>query len=112
MTDDLVTVGQSPYVTQLMTKLNTSPVVAGAACAAYSISSIAMVIANKTLVSFYGISLPVSLLLFQNAVAVVLLKVFQSFGVIELPDIEMSVAKKWFPVNFVFVSMLLTGFFR
>jgi GDP-mannose transporter len=85
---------------------------AAAAIAAYSLSSIIMVILNKKLVSEYSFKLPTALLIYQNSCAVLALMTMKRLGAVTFDNFSWNTARKWLPVNVSFVSMLTTGFFR
>lgn len=79
-------------------------------CLAYSTCSISMVLANKALAATFQINLPVSLVIFQCAAAVLLVECCRYFNVVQYQGFQMDVAVKWLPVNVCFVLMLMTSF--
>jgi GDP-mannose transporter len=74
-----------------------------------------MVLANKAIPMTVSPELrsempQVAVLLFQCAVAVVLVELARLFGYAEYQTFQWSLAKQWLPVNIFFIAMLVTGF--
>ena len=86
-------------------------------CLCYCFCSLTMVLANKALASSYKADIGFLTILFQAVLAVVFLEIFHCYGISKLDldpvtgsKFDMKLAKKWFPVNCFFVSMLFTGY--
>ncbi|KAK9840936.1 hypothetical protein WJX81_001201 [Elliptochloris bilobata] len=83
-------------------------IVAGAA---YCAASASMVLLNKATLSSFAFQSPISLLLFQCLVCVLLVRFCHMVGAIKLEPWSFSIARLWFPVNVIFVGMIWTSFF-
>jgi hypothetical protein len=88
---------------------------AGAALLMYSFFSISMVLSNKAISATLDPSLrskmpQMSIILYQNVLAVVLVELAKFLKFIEYPNFQLSVAYSWLPMNALFVSMLCSGF--
>jgi GDP-mannose transporter len=79
-------------------------------CMLYSFFSISMTLVNKIILTTYGFPYPMILLLIQNSTCVVLLWLARQAGVAQFESINLSSLIAWVPLNFLFVLMLLTGF--
>ncbi|GBG23893.1 Cullin-3A [Hondaea fermentalgiana] len=80
-------------------------------CLLYSVSSISMVIGNKLILSTFNFKYEMVLLLAQNLISLSLLRLARALGWYKFEDFELRKALRWFPLNFFFVGMLLTGFY-
>lgn len=69
-----------------------------------------MVLLNKAALSSFGFTSPVSLLFFQCAVCVILVKVAEAAGFIRLEPFSWKICRLWFPVNVIFVGMTWSSF--
>lgn len=78
-------------------------------CLAYACCSLSMVLANKLVLSHYNINATFALLLFQTATTVVLLLAARRMGAVDFAW-SSATAKRWLPVNLLFLAMLFTGF--
>ena len=81
----------------------------------YSVFSVSMVLSNKAIGYTVDPSLrskmpQISVVLYQNVLAVVLVEVAKYLKFIDYPDFQLSVAYAWLPMNALFVSMLCSGF--
>ncbi|KAL6993012.1 GDP-mannose transporter gonst1 [Sarracenia purpurea var. burkii] len=78
---------------------------------AYSISSCSMILVNKYVLSSYDFNAEISLMLYQNFISVVIVSMLNFIGVITIEPITWRLIKIWFPVNVIFVGMLITSMF-
>ncbi|KAE9449819.1 hypothetical protein C3L33_18282, partial [Rhododendron williamsianum] len=78
---------------------------------AYCISSCSMILVNKYVLSSYDFNAGISLMLYQNLVSVVIVSLLSVFGLITTEPLTWRLIKVWFPVNVIFVGMLLTSMF-
>jgi len=69
-----------------------------------------MTYANKIVLSIYDVQLPMTLLIFQNFCAVIILVGLRFTRLFPAEHVSLSTCQKWFPVTFLFVLFLLTGF--
>jgi len=83
------------------------------ACLMYTLCSLLMTFSNKILLSpaptGYDFKYPSMLLFYQNAFTTFVVYSLKLLGVIEIEPMIWSRAKKWLPVNILFVCMLLSG---
>ena len=70
-----------------------------------------MVLLNKATLSSFAFQSPISLLMFQCLVCVLLVRFCHAVGVIKLEPWSFAIARLWFPVNVIFVGMIWTSFF-
>jgi len=84
-----------------------------ASCILYSFCSVSMVLVNKSLTSSYNQyidgNLNVFLVVFQSAVAVILVEFSKMMKWVEYPPFNFKTAMQWMPVNLFFCGMLFTG---
>eukprot|EP00924_Labyrinthula_sp_SR-Ha-C_P000601 snap_masked-scaffold_27-processed-gene-4.46-mRNA-1 protein AED:0.11 eAED:0.11 QI:0/0/0/1/1/1/2/0/381 len=80
-------------------------------CLLWSSCSISMVLLNKIILTSFDFKFNTFLLIYQNSLCVLLLKLFKFFGWIEFESLEADKVKAWLPLDFFFVLMLLTGTF-
>ncbi len=85
-------------------------------CLMYSFCSVGMVLSNKAISTSipdkYVDDLPqISVVLYQNVIAVLLVEISRIMGWIEYQPFSFQVAKSWLPLNVLFVGMLCSGFF-
>lgn len=78
---------------------------------AYCVSSCSMILVNKFVLSGYDFNAGISLMLYQNLVSVVIVNLLSVFGVITTEPLTGKLIKVWFPVNVIFVGMLITSMF-
>ncbi|CAN4092504.1 unnamed protein product [Withania somnifera] len=76
---------------------------------AYCISSCSMILVNKYVLSSYNFRAGISLMLYQNFVSVVVVSILNFFGLISTEPLTLRLIKVWFPVNVIFVGMLITS---
>ncbi|XP_016577427.2 GDP-mannose transporter GONST1 isoform X1 [Capsicum annuum] len=76
---------------------------------AYCISSCSMILVNKYVLSSYNFKAGISLMLYQNFVAVVVVSILSFFGVVSTEPLTLRLIKVWLPVNVIFVGMLITS---
>jgi len=65
---------------------------------------------NKAALSSFDFKAPDALLFFQCALCVVLVKVFAMAGYIKVEPFNWNIVRVWYPVNFIFVGMIITSF--
>lgn len=70
-----------------------------------------MVLLNKAALSSFNFDAPMSLLLFQCIVCVVLVQLSVTMGFIRVEPFNAAIVRLWFPVNLIFVGMIFTSFF-
>lgn len=73
------------------------------AALAYAITSIAITLFNKAVLSVYAFDYAITLTLLQAATSLVFLVVSKRAGIIQFPDFDMEIAKKVFPLSLIFV---------
>ncbi|KAG6436728.1 hypothetical protein SASPL_101630 [Salvia splendens] len=78
----------------------------------YCLSSCGMILVNKYVLSSYDFNAGISLMLYQNFVAVVVVSGLSIFGIIKTEPLKWRLIKVWLPVNVIFVGMLVTSMFR
>ncbi|XP_057801007.1 GDP-mannose transporter GONST1-like isoform X2 [Salvia miltiorrhiza] len=78
---------------------------------AYCLSSCGMILVNKYVLSSYDFNAGISLMLYQNFVAVVVVSGLSFLGVITTEPLTWRLIKVWLPVNVIFVGMLVTSMF-
>ncbi|AQK51197.1 GDP-mannose transporter GONST1-like [Zea mays] len=78
---------------------------------AYCISSCSMILVNKFVLSSYGFSAPVFLMLYQNIVSVTIVSTLSLSGAVPTEPLTWNLIKVWLPVNIIFVGMLITSMF-
>ena len=88
-----------------------TPVLVAGLC--YCVASGSMVILNKHALNpkSFGWTAPNALLCFQCALAVVLVKLCEAFGLVKLQPLKPDLMRVWFPVNLIFVGMIGTSFY-
>jgi len=75
----------------------------------YSICSLMMTFSNKVVLSSYDFQWPLMLLLYQHVFTVVFVQMAAIMGFVTVEPLRWPLVKKWFPVNCLFVAMLLSG---
>jgi len=78
---------------------------------AYCIASCSMILVNKFVLSGYGFSAGIFLMLYQNIVSVAIVSTLSLSGVIQTEPLTWKLIKVWLPVNIIFVGMLITSMF-
>ncbi|KAJ4966850.1 hypothetical protein NE237_018699 [Protea cynaroides] len=78
---------------------------------AYCISSCSMILVNKFVLSSYNFSAGISLMLYQNLISVVVVSILSFLGIISTEPLTWRLIRVWFPVNVMFVGMLITSMF-
>uniref|UniRef100_A0A0E0LQF3 Sugar phosphate transporter domain-containing protein n=1 Tax=Oryza punctata TaxID=4537 RepID=A0A0E0LQF3_ORYPU len=78
---------------------------------AYCISSCSMILVNKYILSGYGFSAGIFLMLYQNIVSVTIVSTLSLSGAIPTEPLTWKLIKVWLPVNIIFVGMLITSMF-
>eukprot|EP01136_Pigoraptor_vietnamica_P013342 Opistho-1_new@54226 len=82
---------------------------AAAATAVYCSCSMAMMYANKYVLSVHGFAYPSAVLAYQCAIAVVLLRVLHRLNVVKVDPIEGPRMRKWMPATILFLVMVYSG---
>eukprot|EP00271_Cylindrocystis_brebissonii_P018926 TRINITY_DN5527_c0_g1_i1.p1 TRINITY_DN5527_c0_g1~~TRINITY_DN5527_c0_g1_i1.p1 ORF type:complete len:406 (-),score=108.33 TRINITY_DN5527_c0_g1_i1:633-1850(-) len=78
---------------------------------AYCVSSCAMILLNKLVLSTFKWEAQISLMLYQNLVSVLVVLFLSRTGVIITEQITWRLVRIWMPVNLIFVGMLITSFY-
>ncbi|GAB4847766.1 GDP-mannose transporter gonst1 [Ancistrocladus abbreviatus] len=78
---------------------------------AYCFASCSMILVNKVVLSSYNFNAGISLMLYQNCIAVIIVSALSRFGLISTEPLTWKLIKVWLPVNFIFVGMLITSMF-
>ncbi|XP_010488861.1 PREDICTED: GDP-mannose transporter GONST1-like [Camelina sativa] len=78
---------------------------------AYCISSCSMILVNKFVLSSYNFNAGIFLMLYQNLVSVIIVVALSLMGLITTEPLTLRLMKVWFPVNVIFVGMLITSMF-
>ncbi|KAL5993018.1 hypothetical protein ACLOJK_013938 [Asimina triloba] len=78
---------------------------------AYCVSSCSMILVNKFVLSSYDFNAGISLMLYQNLVSVVIVSTLSFLGIISTEPLTWRLIRVWFPVNVIFVGMLITSIF-
>jgi len=78
---------------------------------AYCLSSCSMILLNKVVLSSFNFDAGISLMLYQNLVSVVIVSALSLFGVITTEPLSWKLIRVWFPVNVIFVGMLVTSMY-
>ncbi|XP_018827633.1 GDP-mannose transporter GONST1 isoform X2 [Juglans regia] len=78
---------------------------------AYCISSCSMILINKFVLSSYDFNAGISLMLYQNLISVIIVSILSFLGIISTEPLTWRLVKVWFPVNVIFVGMLITSMF-
>ncbi|KAI4383526.1 hypothetical protein MLD38_009355 [Melastoma candidum] len=78
---------------------------------AYCLSSCSMILANKYVLSSYNFNAPISLMLYQNLISVIVVSSLSVLEVISTEPLTWKLMKVWLPVNVIFVGMLITSMF-
>eukprot|EP00889_Picochlorum_renovo_P000670 jgi/Picre1/27700/NNA_000664.t1 len=78
--------------------------------ACFCLASGGMTLLNKAALSSFDFKAPDSLLFFQCFLCVVLVKVFAMLGYIKVEPFNWNIVRVWYPVNLIFVGMIITSF--
>ncbi|CAA6660371.1 unnamed protein product [Spirodela intermedia] len=70
-----------------------------------------MILVNKFVLSSYDFNAGISLMLYQNFVSVVIVSILRMVGIISTEPLTWKLLRVWFPVNVIFVGMLITSIF-
>ena len=124
-----------PFRGQKAAKIHNQALLSGLS---YCISSCSMILVNKYVLSSYNFNAGIFLMLYQvniispkflsqhivsvleifaytslqNFVSVVLVSILRTTGVISTEPLTWKLVRVWFPVNVIFVGMLITSIFR
>lgn len=77
----------------------------------YCAVSATMVLLNKHSLAGFEFNAPSALLFFQCALAVVLVKVCELCGLVQLQPLKRDLVMVWLPVNIIFVAMIGSSFY-
>ncbi len=77
---------------------------------AYMLSSMAMLLLNKSVMSKFSFTFNATVLFMQGVVTVAVLLLCDWLKLIKMQPLKFSVAKQWVPVNILFICMLFTSF--
>lgn len=75
----------------------------------YALSSMSIIIFNKTVFSTFGFRSPVFVCLVHLSVCLFLVVLLKAFGWIDYPDFDLRVFKKMIPLSLCFVGNILLG---
>jgi GDP-mannose transporter len=75
----------------------------------YSCCSISMILVNKLIMNTYEMNYPNGILVLQTGGALAIIMAAKAAKMVDYPAFSMSVTRKWLPLTFLFVSMLLTS---
>lgn len=78
---------------------------------AYCLSSCGMILVNKFVLSSYDFNAGISLMVYQNFISVIIVSVLSLLGLVSTEPLTWRLIKVWFPVNVIFVGMLITSMF-
>ncbi|CAK8542245.1 unnamed protein product [Lathyrus sativus] len=78
---------------------------------AYCLSSCGMILVNKIILSTYDFNAGISLMVYQNFISVIIVSVLSLLGLISTEPLTWRLIIVWFPVNVIFVGMLITSMF-
>lgn len=78
---------------------------------AYCLCSCSMILLNKIVLSSYNFDAGISLMCYQNLVSVVIVYALSATGIITTEPISWKLVFIWFPVNLIFVGMLVSSIF-
>ncbi|XP_058764952.1 GDP-mannose transporter GONST1-like [Vicia villosa] len=78
---------------------------------AYCLSSCGMILVNKIVLSSYDFNAGISLMVYQNLISVIIVSVLSLLGLISTEPLTWKLIRVWFPVNVIFVGMLITSMF-
>jgi hypothetical protein len=78
----------------------------------YCVASCSMILLNKVVLSGYHFKAGISLMFYQNLVSVLIVYLLGATGVITTEPVTWRLVRVWFPVNILFVMMLVTSMFR
>jgi len=74
------------------------------------LSSMLMLLLNKSVMSKFSFTFNATVLFMQGVMTVAVLLLCDSFKVIKLQPLNLTVARQWIPVNILFICMLFTSF--
>ncbi|KAG0483502.1 hypothetical protein HPP92_011586 [Vanilla planifolia] len=77
----------------------------------YCLSSCSMILVNKFVLSGYDFNAGISLLFYQNFIAVLVVSLLCKLRIISIEPLTWRLVRVWLPVNVIFVGMLVTSTF-
>eukprot|EP01018_Ginkgo_biloba_P012426 Gb_30486 [translate_table: standard] len=78
---------------------------------AYCLSSCSMILLNKVVLSGFNFGAGISLMFYQNFVCAAIVGILSFFRVISTEPLTWKLIQVWFPVNIIFVGMLITSIY-
>ncbi|KAK6924252.1 Sugar phosphate transporter domain [Dillenia turbinata] len=99
---------EKPVRSNKVVKIHNQALLSGIA---YCFSSCSMILVNKFVLSSYNFNAGISLMLYQNFVAVMIVSILSYFEIISTEPLTWRLIKVWLPVNVIFVGMLVTSMF-
>nr|GLL30940.1 GDP-mannose transporter GONST2-like isoform X1 [Ipomoea trifida] len=78
---------------------------------AYCLSSCAMILMNKVVLSSYSFSAGISLMFYQNFISTAVIVILGFSGAVSLEKLNWKLIKVWIPVNLIFIGMLISGMY-
>ncbi|KAL4284887.1 hypothetical protein GQ457_16G009640 [Hibiscus cannabinus] len=84
------------------------PLISGTA---YCISSCSMILLNKVVLSSYNFNAGISLMLYQNLIACLVVAILGLCGAVSIEKLNWRLIRVWIPVNIIFVGMLVSGMY-
>ncbi|GAB2283153.1 GDP-mannose transporter gonst1 [Dionaea muscipula] len=78
---------------------------------AYCVASCSMILVNKVVLSTYNFNAGISLMVYQNFIAIIIVYILARLGVVSTEPLTWKLIKVWLPVNVIFVGMLITSMF-
>eukprot|EP00250_Pteridium_aquilinum_P029664 c39925_g1_i1 orf=386-1567(+) len=99
---------ERPIKERILSKWRNQALVSGLA---YCLCSCSMILLNKIVLSGYNFDAGISLMCYQNLVSVVVVYALSATGIITTEPISWKLVFIWFPVNLIFVAMLVSSIF-
>ncbi|MCO5567387.1 hypothetical protein L7F22_021077 [Adiantum nelumboides] len=107
--DDLESgTSERPIKDRIFSKWRNQALISGLA---YCVCSCSMILLNKVVLSSYNFEAGISLMCYQNLVSVVVVFALSVSGIISTEPISWKLVFIWFPVNLIFVGMLVSSIF-
>lgn len=101
-------VNEKPIKDRILSKWRNQALISGLA---YCLCSCSMILLNKVVLSSYNFDAGISLMCYQNLVSVVIVYTLSATGIITTEPISWKLVFIWFPVNLIFVGMLVSSIF-
>jgi len=81
------------------------------ACFVYSVASMMMTFTNKAVYAIFNFQFPLVIQMYQHCFTVALFVLARFLGFIAFEDLKWGVVVKWYPVNLLFIFMLMSSSF-